>query len=145
MQRSEAVSVESPLSAAGSPATSRYRRVVEILDRASAGSTASYQGYGPFWRLPYEEFLEFSLYGIRMIAPGPERSTAAGATTPPPPAAPAVVVTIGGLGGAAPPPSAAPAFGARSAASGLIKGLRGLPPFDGGQFPRLPWGGQPIS
>src|SRR6185312_3135110 len=32
-----------------------------------------------------------------------------------------------------------------SAASGLIKGLRGLPPFDGGQFPRLPWGGQPIS
>src|SRR6516164_62047 len=34
---------------------------------------------------------------------------------------------------------------ARSARSGLIKGLRGAPPFDGGRFPRLPWGGQPVA
>src|SRR5436305_9655591 len=31
--------------------------------------------------------------------------------------------------------------GSRSADSGLIKGLRGDPPFDGHHFPPLPWGG----
>lgn len=33
----------------------------------------------------------------------------------------------------------------RGAASGLVTGLQGLPPFDGSQFPRLLWGGQPLS
>ena len=33
----------------------------------------------------------------------------------------------------------------RSARSGLIKGLRGLAPFDGTRFPPLPWGGTPAS
>ena len=51
--------------------TSRYQRVREILDQAAAGSTSTYQGYGPFWRLPYAEFLEFSLYGFRMISRAP--------------------------------------------------------------------------
>jgi tyrosinase len=130
---------------------SRYERVRDILDRAAAGSTSSYQGYGPFWRLPYAEFLEFSLYGVRMIAPGPDRPKAAAlasSTSPSLAPAPTMVVSIGNLGGAgasAPVVTAAvPVFGARSAASGLIKGLRGLPPFDGGQFPRLPWGGQAV-
>jgi len=27
----------------------------------------------------------------------------------------------------------------------LIKGLKGQPPFDGSQFPRLPWGGKPVA
>jgi tyrosinase len=35
--------------------------------------------------------------------------------------------------------------GARSAASGLIKGLRGEAPFDGRRFPRLPWGGSAVT
>ena len=35
--------------------------------------------------------------------------------------------------------------GARSKASGLIKGLRGEAPFDGGRFPRLPWGGSAVT
>ena len=131
--------------------TSRYQRVREILDQAAAGSTSTYQGYGPFWRLPYAEFLEFSLYGFRMISPGPDRPKSA---TPSPSAsssrapASAAVVTIGGLGGggsSAPAVAATvPVFGMRSAASGLIKGLRGLAPFDGRQFPRLPWGGQAV-
>ena len=55
------------------PTPSRYQRVREILDRAAAGSTSRYQGYGPFWRLPYAEFLEFSLYGVPMISPGRNR------------------------------------------------------------------------
>jgi tyrosinase len=33
----------------------------------------------------------------------------------------------------------------RGAASGLVSGLRGQPPFDGSQFPRLPWGGSAVS
>src|SRR5437763_15115128 len=33
----------------------------------------------------------------------------------------------------------------RGAASGLIKGLKGEFPFDGTQFPRLPWGGKQVS
>jgi tyrosinase len=32
----------------------------------------------------------------------------------------------------------------RGAKSGLIQGLRGQPPFDGSQFPPLPWGGHPV-
>lgn len=33
----------------------------------------------------------------------------------------------------------------RSARSGLIKGLRGLAPFDGSRFPPLPWGGKRVA
>jgi tyrosinase len=33
----------------------------------------------------------------------------------------------------------------RSAKSGLIKALRGEAPFDGSQFPPLPWGGAPVA
>lgn len=35
--------------------------------------------------------------------------------------------------------------GSRSARSGLIKALRGEPPFDGGQYPPRPWGGAPVA
>jgi tyrosinase len=35
--------------------------------------------------------------------------------------------------------------GSRSADSGLIKGLRGEPPFDGERFPPLPWGGSRVA
>lgn len=36
-------------------------------------------------------------------------------------------------------------IGRRGARSALIRGLRGLPPFDGTQFPRLPWGGARVA
>ena len=141
-RRRETVPVETP-PPTESPLPSRYQRMREILDRAAAGSTSSYQGYGPFWRLPYAEFLEFSLYGVRMIAPGLDRPK----TSMPFPsasrslaAAPAAVVSIGGLGigsgSSLAIAAAVPAFGARSSASGLIKGLRGLGPFDGSRFPQ---------
>ena len=41
----------------------------EILDEAAGDSSADYQGYGRFWNLPLEEFLQVELYGIPMIAP----------------------------------------------------------------------------
>ena len=47
---------------------SRYERVKTILDQAAGDSTANYQGHGPFWNLPLEEFLVFELAGVRMIA-----------------------------------------------------------------------------
>ncbi|HWK88677.1 MAG TPA: tyrosinase family protein, partial [Longimicrobium sp.] len=52
-----------------------------------------------------------------------------------------------GCGGGAPAAESggeagpAPAYPGRGAASGLIRGLRGHPPFDGSRLPRLPWGG----
>jgi tyrosinase len=128
---------------AGAPPTTRFQRVQQILDAAAAGSTATYQGYGPFWRLPLPEFLRVTLYGIPMIAP-------AGPPTVGLPLAGAAPKAEGGSccgGGTATPAPAAPAARApgRGAASGLVRGLKGEYPFDGSQFPRLPWGGKPVS
>jgi tyrosinase len=97
----------------------RYEQVQQILDRASAGSTADYDGKGQFWK-QLSQLLEVEIYGVRMIAPAD---------------APAPSCCHAGAAGDA-------AVESRSARSGLIRGLRGQPPFDGTQYPRLPWGGQ---
>jgi tyrosinase len=44
-----------------------------------------------------------------------------------------------------PPSSSCCHSESRSASSGLIKGLRGQAPFDGNQFPPLPWGGKRVD
>ncbi len=102
----------------------RYQRVREILDRAAGDSTADHGGLGRFWNVPLPQLLELEVHGVRMIAL------------------------------AAPKPAArsccddshdGPLHPGRGAASGLVRGLRGEPPFDGSQFPRLPWGGQPVA
>jgi len=100
--------------------TTGYDRVREILDDAAGDSTADYGGVGRFWHLPLEELKELRLQGVRLIAPkesAPRSSCGCG-------------------GGEAP---------GRGAASGLVQGLRGEPPFDGSRFPRLPWGGGPAG
>jgi len=99
----------------------RYERVKQILDQGAAGSSADYGGLGPFWHLPLAQFLQVEIHGVRMIASD---------------VAPAPSCCHGDSVGAA--------AESRSARSGLIRGLRGLPPFDGTQFPRLLWGGQSI-
>jgi len=98
----------------------RYQTVKQILDRAAGDSAVDYDGSGRFWQLPFEQFLQFELRGIRMIA-----------------TAEAQVHSCCH-------PSGEPAM-SRSARSGLIQGLRGQTPFDGNQFPRLPWGGKNVS
>jgi tyrosinase len=117
---------------------SRYQRVKAILNQAQGPITPSYQGYGRFWELPLNEFLAVSLYGVPLIAPPPQASPYA-----PPPA------VAGGscCHGSAPAAAASGPSGSagRGAASGLILGLRGQCPFDGTQFPRLPWDGQAVS
>lgn len=102
--------------------TTRYDRVQEILDLAAAESTADYGGRGRFWRLSHSEFLNVDVYGVRMIAP----------------AEPVKHSCCGGH-------ECAEASVSRGAASGLVRGLRGEPPFDGSQFPPLPWGGRRVA
>ena len=97
----------------------RYEKVKQILDRGAAGSSVDYDGLGPFWHLPLAQFLQIEIHGVRMIA-------AAEAAAP--------SCCHGG--------AAEPSAESRSARSGLIRGLRGQAPFNGTQYPRLPWGGQ---
>lgn len=126
---------------------SRYRRVQEILNQAAGTASPSYQGHERFWNLPYSEFLEVKVYGVRMIA-HPPAGTGTGLSVIA--AAPAKSCCHGPAAQAVPPSvapvtsSASPQTG-RGAASGLVKGLKGEPPFDGSQFPRLLWGGTLVS
>ena len=108
--------------------TTGYDRVREILDAAAGDSTADYEGVGRFWHLPLEELKEFRLQGVRLIAPAESapRSSC-------------------GCGTASPQPSGSATKPGRSAASGLVQGLRGEAPFDGSRFPPLPWGGQRVG
>lgn len=144
------------------PAASRYERVKQILDAAQGSVTPSYNGLGRFWNLPPDALMKAKLYGILLIAepPAPDpcddivkptRSCCADDEPEPEPAptpegggghsccgpkeSPG-----GGIGGSKPKPSKG-----RGEASGLIKGLKGLFPFDGTQFPPLMWGGQRVS
>jgi tyrosinase len=104
------------------PQITRYQKVKEILDRAAAASKVDYSGLGRFWQLPLDQFLQVELHGIRMIAAAdePVPSCCHGPTT-------------------------AQELKGRGARSGLVQGLRGQTPFDGTQFPPLPWGGLRVS
>lgn len=143
---------------------SRYEQVKSILETASIGSSAIYEGYDRFWNLPLPQLLTLELYGIRMIAPvgkgsggSSYGSSSAGSAPPaaggcPKMAAAAAAATAtkscchaNASSAATVGSGAAPASPGRGAASGLIKGLKGQFPFDGSQFPRLPWGGQVVS
>jgi tyrosinase len=109
------------------PKWTRYQRVKEILNKAQGDTCPSYQGYGKFWELPLDQFLNVEIYGVRMIAPG---------------VAPATLSAPSG-GSCCHTPPAAPQSG-RGTASGLIIGLKGKCPFDGTQFPSLLWDGTPV-
>jgi tyrosinase len=165
----------------------RYQRVKDILNNAQGAACPSYQGYHRFWELPLDEFLEVTIYGVRMIAPagtddfceqnmpapraprgsccessgpsGPEAGgdDAPGAGGPEAPEAKAESAPSGTptpqesccgsskTGTASTGTSSLTRSPGRGAASGLIKGLKGVFPFDGTQFPPLMWGGQRVS
>ena len=106
---------------------SRYQRVKEILETAAGDSPADYGGVGRFWNLPLEVFQKVMVHGVRMIAAGSEGSPCC--CSPPKSQTEAI----------------GPKFPGRGNRSGLIRGLRGQAPFDGTQFPRLPWGGSSVS
>ena len=104
--------------------TTRTERVREILDRAAGESAADYGGLGRFWHLPVAELKELRLNGVRLIAP--ESGCCCGGASE---------TKEDGESASCP---------GRGAASGLIQGLRGEPPFDSSRYPRLPWGGTAV-
>ncbi len=151
-----------------SPQPTRYQRVKDILNQAQGANVPSYQGYRRFWELPLDQFLNVTIYGIRMIAPTGEADfceqnmpakSAHGSccesamNDEPTPAAndeSAAAADSGVVHDSCCGPSshagpAASRMPGRGAASGLIKGLKGVFPFDGTQFPPLMWGGQRVS
>jgi tyrosinase len=102
----------------------RYEKVKQILDSAAAGGAVDYDGKGLFWHLPLPQLLQVEIYGVRMIA-APEAA---------------------GSGSCCHHEAATDTISAnRSARSGLVQGLRGHAPFDGTQYPPLPWGGKTVS
>jgi tyrosinase len=100
--------------------STRFEQVREILRKAAHGREVAYGGMA-LWKFPHDKLLNAQLHGVRLIAPEKE------------------------AGGSCchGPKSAEP--GGRGRRSGLIKGFRGEAPFDGSQFPRLPWEGLPLS
>ncbi len=143
----------------------RYERVKEILNEAQGDANPSYQGHKRFWNLPLEEFLQVTIYGVRMIASegegdfcedqmksagGPgccesESSNQAASSSPGSTSEEASEHSCCGSSESAGASSVAKPSRGRGAASGLIKGLKGQFPFDGTQFPALPWGGTQVS
>jgi len=95
--------------------TVAYARVKAILDDAAGDSAADYGGAGRFWTEGARALEDAEIFGVRMVAPVPAGHVCCVAAR------------------------------ARSDASGLIKGLRGEAPFDGGRFPALPWGGRAVA
>ena len=97
--------------------STRFERVREILRQAAGGNERAYGGLA-IWEFSLDKLLDAKLYGIGLIAPKKE------------------------AGGSCCHSESAAGRGARS---GLIKGLLGQPPFDGSQFPQLPWEGKPVA
>jgi tyrosinase len=107
----------------------RWERVREILERAHPEEPV-YTGAGRFWR-DLDTLLAAEIAGVRMVAPAqPAAGRGCGCGTP-------------GCGGGAAEGEAK--FPGRGDASGLVRGLRGHPPFDGSRLPRLPWGGPRVE
>jgi tyrosinase len=105
----------------------RWGRVQEILDAAHTEPPV-YAGAGRFWN-ELDTLLAAEIHGVRMVAP-PQPGAAGGGC---------------GCGCGSPGCGSGGAstakFPGRGATSGLVRGLRGQPPFDGSRLPRLPWGG----
>lgn len=99
----------------------RYDRIRKILNEAAAGSSVDYGGIGQFWNHGVKQLKEAVIHGIRLVAPKAEK--------------------IKSCCGHELDQSAQ----AHGTASMLVRGLKGETPFDGSQFPRLPWGGKAVS
>ncbi|MEQ9609972.1 MAG: tyrosinase family protein [Kiloniellaceae bacterium] len=95
--------------------TPGYADIQDLLRRLARGSSSDQGGAGAFWELPLERFLRTEIAGEPLVAREAD-ADCCGSARPPAP-------------------------GRLAGRSGLIKGLRGLPPFDGRRYPRLPFGG----
>ncbi len=123
-RKTKKASPRATAAATATQAVSRYRRFQRILDQAAGKSEADYGGLGArFWNtLKLNDLLNANLEGIRLIAPENEPVHSCCSSN-----------------------KAAAGAGSRADRSGLVQGLRGLPPFDGSRLPRLMWGGSAVS
>ena len=96
--------------------SSRFEEIQDLLKTAAGGDAAAFAGV-TIWDLPYERLLATKLVGLPLIeaTQTPAKSCCGGT---------------------------AKSVQNRSA---LLLGLRGEQPFDGSQFPRLPWGRPPLA
>jgi tyrosinase len=99
--------------------TTSFAQVREILRKAAGDSVTAFGGLR-LWEYSRDQLVDANFHGIKLIAPE---------------------IKGGGAGSCC--GTSAPEC--RSAASSLIKGLRGEMPFDGSQFPPLPWGGAAVA
>jgi tyrosinase len=118
--------------------TSRHQRFQAIMDAAAGASTANYMNHPRFWNLPLQQLRDFKLYGIPMMRPASGAASSGAPQAGQPPTCSHCHDPGSGATGAAPSSGDA-------ATAGLIIGLRGQYPFDGTQFPPLPWGGTRVS
>lgn len=112
----------------------RYQHVQEILASAAGDAQPDHESKGRFWELPRDQFVALTIYGIELIpqqyrgqagAPVPPRSSCCSTSS---------IDTSSGGTGASPVKDA-----------GLVKAIRGLYPFDGSHFSRMPMGRPPIA
>ena len=117
----------------------RWERVRKILDAAAGGSTSDYGGVGRPWRLPLATLQDGG--GLRRTH---GRARGVGRVHRREGCGCGCATTAERPEGAE-PGARFPAYPGRGAASGLVRGLRGQPPYDGSVFPRLPWGGAAVA
>lgn len=96
---------------------SDFGQVQKILQDAAGSRPEAYSGHA-LWEFTLPDLLKTKLLGIPLIAPEQAPSCCGS--------------------------SSGPKSDGRGARSGLVKGLRGEAPFDGSQFPPLPWGGERV-
>lgn len=124
----------------------RYMKVKRILNEAAGDSTADYQGLGRFWNLPYEDFLEVEVYGVRMIAEVHEWHTDEMLLDSPEERIENSCCPVPAKRGTETATRILPVVRpGRGDGSGLIKGLKGEFPFNQEYFKPLPWGGERVS
>jgi tyrosinase len=95
---------------------SRFDRVRSLLEHAAAGAAPSFGGL-ELWSMSRDQFVTAKLLGLPLVALRKPAHSCCGSSSS---------VTDGG-------------------GSALLDGLRGEGPFDGSQFPRLPWGRPPMA
>ena len=115
---------------------SRYQQFRRIMDAAAGTSGATYDGYRDFWNLPLAQLKAVVLYGVPLFADEAEDA---------PGPSPVDVDSIDPTGECHFDEHDGPEPAKRGASSGIVRALRGQFPFDGTQFPRIPWGGARVS
>lgn len=103
---------------AGGKVTATFERVREILRQAAETNENAFGGL-PLWEFSRDKLLTAKLHGVLLIAEKEAQSSCCHGK--------------------------AEAGAGRGARSGLVRGLRGQSPFDGSQFPQLPWQGKSVS